>query len=341
MKPLFLAVRFFLFLCVKYLLLILMVTLFIFFLLRLAPLDPTGLLISPTSTAADVLILKHRLGLDLPLWQQYINWITGVLHGNAGASFISGESVNTLVLQALPITLFIITFSIICSVILAFLFAGIAFYYRKSLLSVWIDQLNNIFLCIPDFLWSIALVFIFGITLHFLPVFGLVDPALDLPLANNQSLFIQLITAGPSAWQSLAIHLLLPTTALIMGLTPLQMKNLFNQLTFIYQQDYILFARLRGQSERLILLRQALPNALPAALALLSNQASMLVGGTLLVETLFGLPGLGMLIIKALGNQDLPLIEGVALCYILLVIIIQMICQVFSYRVDPRIKVTA
>lgn len=341
MKPLFLAVRFFLFLCIKYLLLILLVTLFIFFLLRLAPLDPTGLLMSPTSTAADILNLKHRLGLDLPLWQQYINWITGVLQGNAGTSFISGESVNILVLQALPITLLIITLSLVCSVTLAFLCAVIAFYYRENRLSVWIDQLNNIFLCIPDFLWSITLVFIFGITFHLLPVFGLVDPALDLPLANNHSLFIQLITAGPSAWQSLATHLLLPTAALVMGLTPLQMKNLFNQLTYIYQQDYIRFARLRGQPENLILLRQAIPNALPAVLALLSNQASMLVGGTLLVETLFGLPGLGMLIIKALGNQDLPLIEGVALCYVLLVIIIQMICQVLGYRVNPRLKVTA
>ena len=337
-KPLFTALRLFLSLCLKYLLLMLVVTAFIFFLLRLAPLDPVGLLMSPTSTPADILNIKHRLGLDLPLWEQYCNWLAGLLQGRAGNSYVSGEGVITLVTEALPVTLLLVIMTLFFSVICAFLLGGLAFYYRGKRLSVWIDQLNNIFLCIPDFLWSIVLIFIFGITLHLLPVFGLVDPALDLQGADNQGVLVQLILGGPSAWLNLAAHLILPITALVMGITPLQMKNLFNQLTFIYQQDYIRYAQLRGQSRLRLLVVQAVPNAFPAALALLSNQASMLVGGTLLVETLFGLPGLGLLIIKALNNQDLPLIEGISLCYILLVILIQLISRAMIFRVDPRLK---
>ncbi|EOX4387923.1 ABC transporter permease [Citrobacter freundii] len=325
-------------LCVKYFLLMLVVTAFIFFFLRLAPLDPTGLLMSPMSTPADILHIKHRLGLDLPIWKQYLYWVDALLHGNAGMSYVSGEQVTALILHAVPVTFTLITITLIVSVALAFFFAILAFYYRENRLSEWVDHLNNLFLCIPDFLWSILLVFIFGISFHLLPTFGLIDPASDLTLNDKHGLLVAIILGGPSAWLSLAAHLLLPAMALIMGITPLQMKNLFNQLTRIYQRDFIYYAQLRGQTAFQLLTSQAIPNTLAGALSLLSNQASMLVGGTLLVETLFGLPGLGMLMIKALGNQDLPLIEGIALCYILLVISIQLITGTCMYLVDPRCR---
>lgn len=337
-RELIIGIRFVVLLFLKYIAIVIGVSLLLFFLLRLAPLDPTAMLVSPTSTPADISRIKHSLGLDLPLWRQYLFWLSHLLHGSLGVSLVSGETISAMIFQALPVTLFLVGNTLVLSILLSLLLALSAYYYRGRYIAYIIDFINNIFICVPDFLWGIALVFIFGITFHLLPFFGLIDA--DVALSNNVSSNILsiILSFNINALCSLMAHFVLPTVALVMGITPLQVKNLFNQLTQIYRQDYIHYAKLRGFLPLRLLVTQALPNACPSAIALIGNQASMLIGGTLLVETIFGLPGLGMLMIKAINNLDLPLIQGVAFCYTLLVILVQMMTNTLMYCMTARVR---
>ncbi|WP_249031679.1 ABC transporter permease [Tenebrionicola larvae] len=320
---------------IKYFLITIAVTFLLFSLLRLMPLDPTAMAQSPTATTEDIAKLKQYLLLDKPLLTQYGIWLRNLLHGDIGNAIQTGKPVADTLRETLPVTAILIFMALLSAIIHGIFIALIAFLLRRKCVIIFIDTINNLCISIPAFLWALLLIFFLGIYANFFPFFGLVSPGMTLD-SGNTPLINKIITSNrPEIWFNSLLHFILPCYALSLTLIPVIVKNTFNQLSAVFQHDYISYAKLRGISTTRILLFHALPNALPPVIALISVQASMLVGGTLLVENIFGLPGSGMMMLKAIATQDLPLIQGIALCYAIAVIFIQAVTHLLLYFLTP------
>lgn len=320
----------------KYLNILFWVSLILFVILRLMPLDPSGMLIPPTATHEDVAIIRQHLGLDQPIWVQYKIWLINLLSGDFGVSIQTGEPVVKSIKNAIYVTLLLVFCAVVFGVCMGLVLTLFAFYFQNTWMSRCIEFFINITISIPEFLWSILFIFIFGLMLNWLPFFGLIDSNIPLKPLSDHLLINILLQFDFRVFGNLMAHLLMPTLVLAMSILPMIVKTLYVQLQLVYQQDFIKFAQLRGHSKRYILLHHALPNAIYPTIALIAVQASMLVGGTLLVETIFGLPGLGALMLKGITNQDLPIIQAVALCYAVIVLFINIILKLIAHRFEPQ-----
>jgi peptide/nickel transport system permease protein len=202
-----------------------------------------------------------------------------------------------------------------------------------------LDAATTVMMAIPEFLWAILLILFVGVSLQWLPFIGRLGPGIHLPPHVTGFLMIDsLITGNFEALRSALTHLILPAVALAIGLAPLVMRVLRSSLLDTVEDDYITQARRRGVSERRILLRHALPNAALPTLSLIGVQGGFMFGGTILVEMIFAYPGLGNLMVDAVRNHDLPVIQAVALVYCVLVLGINALVDVAYLAVNPRLR---
>ena len=197
-------------------------------------------------------------------------------------------------------------------------------------------------MAIPEFLWAILLILSVGVGLQLLPFIGRLGPGIALPPSITGFLLIDAALSGSfAALRSALLHLMLPALALAIGLAPLVMRVLRSSLFETFQDDYVGQARLRGLSERRILLRHVLPNAALPTISLIGVQAGFMFGGTVLVEMIFAYPGLGALMVDAVRNHDLPVIQAVALVYCVLVLGINALVDVAYLAVNPRLRLAS
>jgi ABC-type dipeptide/oligopeptide/nickel transport system permease component len=199
-----------------------------------------------------------------------------------------------------------------------------------------IDAVNGLFLAVPDFIWAFALVLVFGVLLPVLPFMGRLGPGMTPPRAGG---FLLLDAAMAGDWAMLGSalrHLALPALALGLAFAPPIMRVLRASLVGVYHEDYIRQARLRGLGEGRILLHHALKNAILPTLTLMGVQFGFLFGGTLLIELIYGYPGIGNLMVDAVRNADLPVIQTVGLAYCVVVLLISMVVDSLAVLLDPR-----
>lgn len=194
-------------------------------------------------------------------------------------------------------------------------------------------------LSIPEFLWSLFFILLFGVALHVLPFTGRLDPDMRLPQGTGFLLFDSLAAGRPDIFWSAVKHMILPCFALGIAFSPTIMRVLRSSLIDVYQEDYIHLARLRGLSERRILVRHALKNAILPTLSLMGVQFGFLFGGTLLVEVIYSYPGLGNLMVDAVRNADLPIIQAVGLAYCLVVLVINTVVDTFYLVLNPKLRI--
>ncbi|MDH1866523.1 ABC transporter permease [Pseudomonas chengduensis] len=321
---------------VRQLLIVLAVAILVFCILRLLPVDPSDMLLPPNGTEAERLAVRAALGLDQSLFTQFGVWLQQLLHGDLGVSIQSGEAVHQLLWHALPVTLQLVCFALFLGIVLGGGSGLLAFRYRHTPLRNTLEISNALALSVPEFLWGILLMLLFGIGLRWLPFFGQIAPLLSVPDVTG-FLFIDTLLAGDlTAWLSVLGHYCLPALALALAIAPMLMRILYSSLNQIYLSDYVRSARLRGLSENRLLLRHALRNAILPALNLLGVQTGTLIGGTLLIENLYGLQGIGYLMLQAIRHQDLPVIQGIALVYAVAVLLINQLTDWLQYRLDPR-----
>jgi peptide/nickel transport system permease protein len=193
-------------------------------------------------------------------------------------------------------------------------------------------------LSIPDFLWSLFFILIFGVALQWLPFTGRLDPDLRLPGGSGFLLADALLAGRLDVFWSALRHMVLPCFALGIAFSPAIMRVLRSSLIDVYLEDYIHMARLRGLSERRILLRHALKNAFLPTLSLMGVQFGFLFGGTLLVEVIFSYPGLGNLMVDAVRNADLPIIQLVGLAYCIVVLAINTVVDGLYLLLNPKLR---
>jgi peptide/nickel transport system permease protein len=305
---------------------LLAVSVVIFAVLRLLRADPVAMLMAPNASLADITALRHTLGLDQPVAVQYTRWLGGMLHGDFGHSLQNGQPIGPVLAAALPTTI-----QLLCGGLLLGVSGGIAsgiyaFGRRDTVAEKVSELVNGLAISIPDFLWGILL------------ILAPIDNQYTVARHTGALLIDTLIDGQFAAFGNALLHLVLPCVALGMGIAPPLMRILRSSLLDTYAEEYIAAARLRGLSEAQILFRHGLRNAALPTINVLAMQVSLLIGGTLLIEKVFGMPGIGSLMVNAIGARDLPMIQALALVYAVIVQGVNALTDAFEVLFNPRLR---
>jgi ABC-type dipeptide/oligopeptide/nickel transport system permease component len=314
------------------------VAIVVFVLLRVVPGDPIAMMISPGATPADIAALRAHYGLDASLPVQFLVWIGGLLRGDFGTSVSLHRNVLEILGERLPATLELAAASLVFAAMLGGAVAVFATLMSESALAPMIDAVNGLFLAVPDFIWAFALVLLFGVLLPVLPLSGRIDPSIGERFVTPFYLLESLVTLRLAPVGDLLRHMILPTLALGLPLAAVITRVLKESLREAMVQDYVLLARLKGMSNLRLVLQEALRNALAPTLALTGVQFTFLIGGTVIIERIFAYPGIGNMAVDAVINRDLPLIQGLALAFGALFIIVNLIVDLLVALSNPRLR---
>jgi peptide/nickel transport system permease protein len=264
----------------------------------------------PEATAAQVQAVRVQHGLDRPIATQYFNWLWGALNMDFGRSFYFQSSVMDLVAERLPITLKLGTIALLISVFVAIPLGVLAAIYRDT----WLDRLALLIAVIgqamPSFWFGLTLIVVFAVGLKWLPV------------------------AGNSTWQ----HFVLPAVALGYYATPAMMRLTRAGMLDVLGSDYIRTARAKGLSEWKVVFKHALRNALIPVVALAAVELGFMLGGSVVIESVFSMQGLGQLAWDAISRNDYPVVQAVVLIIAVFYIALTFLADVINAMLDPRIR---
>ena len=317
---------------------LLVVSALIFAALRLLPVDPAVTSLPAGATRAEIATMRHAMGLDRPLPVQYAIWLGRALHGDFGQSIHLHRPVGGLVRDALPATIELAGSAMAIASVLGIGGGLLLFALRGRRLEPALETVITLAMSLPEFLWALLFVFVFGVALNLLPVTGRLAPGLAQPPGTG-FLFIDSLRAGRfDVFWSALLHLVMPASALGVAFAAPIARVLRTSLLAVWEQDYMRQARLRGVSETRLLLAHALRNAALPTLPFIGRQFGVLVGGALLVEVIFGDPGIGSLMVDALRHADLPVIQAVGLAYCAAVQAINAAAGTLQLILDPRLR---
>ncbi len=314
------------------------VALIVFVLLRVVPGDPIAMMISPGAKPDDIAALRAHYGLDASLPVQFGLWLKAVLSGDFGTSISLHRDVLSLLFERLPATLELSMAALVFAVLLGMGLAIGATLVARSRLSPLIDAVNGLFLAVPDFVWALALVLVFGVFLPVFPLSGRIDPGLQEQFSTPFYLLESLLRLRWRGVADISAHMIMPVLALGLPLAAIITKVLKEALAEVMVQDYILLARLKGMSRLRLVLQEALRNAIGPTIALTGVQFTFLIGGTVIVERIFAYPGIGNMAIDAVINRDLPLIQGLVLVFGALFILVNLATDALVAAFNPRME---
>lgn len=317
---------------------LLAVSILLFAALRVLPVDPAAMSMPPNATREEIEAARRAMGLDRPLPEQYAIWLDRALHADFGRSIHLRRPVLPLVASTLPATIELAACAMAVASVLGLAGGLLLFALRDRRLEMAAETATTLLMSIPEFLWALLFIFLFGVLLQAMPFTGRLDPGLPRPDITGFLLLDALLAGRLDVFRSAAQHMILPATALGLAFAPPIMRVLRSSLLDVYHDDYIRQARLRGLSESRILLRHALKNAILPTLTLMGVQFGFLFGGSLLIEVIYSYPGMGYLMVDAVRNADLPIIQLVGLTYCVVVLLINTLVDTLYTVLNPRLR---
>ncbi|MCL8025321.1 ABC transporter permease [Nocardioides sp. BSK12Z-3] len=297
---------------------VLVVGILVFLMIHLTGTDPAAVILGSQASPESVAALNAQLGYDRPLWEQFISWIGGAVTGDLGVSAYSQEPVTSMIVDRIPTTLSLAVVAMVMTLLIAIPTGILAAWKRDSLLDPLFMSGSLLGISIPNFWAALMLVSLFAVNLGWFPVAGYV------PLSE-----------GLWPWLS---HLVLPGFVLAIQQAGLLARMLRDGLLQVLHEDFVRTARAKGLGERSVLVGHALRNAMLPTLTEIGNAVAGLLGGVIIIEMVFAIPGIGNLLILSIEQRDLPVIQGavmfVAICYVLVNLVTDLL---YSY-LDPRIS---
>ena len=294
-----------------------MVTLLVFGALHIIPGDPTTLMLGMEATEEARRALRHQLGLDLPVHIQYLTWLGKVLRGDLGQSLALKDDISKLLLQRLPTTIPLAVLTMLIAVVIA-LPAGVLSALKRSSKTDWLISVFAFAgLSLPNFWVGVLLILVFSLYLRVLPPGGYVS-IMDDPAEGIRRLLMPAVALG---------------AALAASLTRMTRSSMLE----VMGQDYIKTARAKGLAERTVIVAHALRNALIPTVTVMGLQIGQLLGGALIIEEIFSLPGVGRLTIHAVYDRDFPLVQGAVLFIAMVFTVVNLLVDMLYVYLDPRI----
>jgi len=287
----------------------------VFMFVRLIPGDPAIVMLGAYATEQSLAVLRTELGLDLPVWRQLVIFFGNVLEGNLGNSLFFRRPVLDVVLERLPATAALTLYAVLLSLLLSVPLAVVSALRAGSVLDQVIRSVTTLALAMPYFWLGLNLLILFAIVIPIFPVAGYGE------------------TFGEHLW-----HLFLPAFTIALHLGPTLMRTLRSTILEVMQAPHVEFARTKGLPYATLIRRHVLRNGLMATVTILGVNIGWLMGGSVVIEYVFNSPGLGSLIISSIDARDYPVIQGVALVFGLLVILINVITDIVYGLLDPRVS---
>ncbi len=314
------------------------VAVIVFTVIRIVPGDPIVMMLPPGATEADIARLTEHYGLDKSIPQQFLIWAGGVLQGDFGTSITARQPVLDLVLGRLPATLELSVMALAIAILLGGAAAFSGTRWRGTRIEAGIDIANGIGLSVPDFLWALVLILLFGVTWPIFSISGRITPSLDLPFVTEFYLFESMFRLRFDLWIDIVSHMLMPALALAIPLATIIGQLLKQSLKETMHLDYVTLARTKGFGETRVITQEALPNAVLPTLTLIGVQFTFLIGGTVIIERLFSYEGLGNMAIDAVINRDLPLIQGIVIVFAVLFTAVNLAVDLTYALLNPRLR---
>jgi peptide/nickel transport system permease protein len=294
------------------------VAMFVFSLLYITPGDPAAVIAGDQASPADVERIRQGLGLDRPFLVQFGTWLWGILHGDLGTSIFTNLPVASLIAQRIEPTLSLMAITLVLTILIAVPLGVVAAWKAAS----WVDRCIMAFavfaFSLPVFVVGYVLAYVFALQFEWLPVQGYT------PLAQGLWPWLQNLILPAIALGSVYI-------ALIARITRASMLE-------VLQQDYIRTARAKGLDQRSILFVHALKNAAVPIVTVIGIGIALLIGGAVVTESVFAIPGLGRLTIDAILRRDYPVIQGIVLMFSFLYVLVNLVVDLIYTLVDPRIR---
>jgi len=291
------------------------ITVVVFSLLQLIPGDPATTILGAHARPETVAALRHELGLDRPLWEQYLRYMQNVVTFDLGQSLKFKTSVGSLLPGRLEVTLALITYATVLTIAISLPLGIVSALRRNGIF----DQVTRAFLMVtlvmPAFWVGILFLTFFSIRLQLFPVAGYGD-----------------------GWQEHLHHLFLPALTIALSSAPLIVRALRTSILEGLGSDYVRTARAKGLREQAVVSTHVLRNALIPAVTLLGLSVGYLMGGTVIVENVFSLPGAGKLLVDAIAARDYPLVQSTTLVFAVLVILVNLGTDVIYTFLDPRVR---
>jgi len=314
------------------------VAVIVFTVVRVVPGNPIAMMISPGASDDDIAKLKALYGLDKSIPAQFAIWLAGVVHGDFGTSISLRQPVLGLVLGRLPATLELSALALVMAVLIGGFAALTGTRRRGTRTEGAIDVANGMALSVPDFLWGLFLILIFGVLWPVFQISGRVTPDLQLPFTTQFYLVESILRLRFDLTADLLSHMFMPALALALPLAAIIGQLLKQSLKETMNLDYVTLARTKGYGENHVILREALRNAVLPTLTLIGVQFTFLIGGTVIIERLFSYEGLGNMAIDAVINRDLPLIQGIVILFALLFTLINLVVDMTYALLNPRLR---
>jgi peptide/nickel transport system permease protein len=293
-------------------------SLMVFSFLHLIPGDPAQVILGQDASASTLVALRHQLGLDQPLPEQYWHWLEHTLQGNLGNSIVNGLPVLTLIGQRLPVTLELAIGTFIVALVVALPLGILAAVYRGKIGDAVSLFTSSLGIAVPPFWLGLMLLLLFTVRVHLLPSSGYV-PFWQDPLQNLKSMALPIIATGVREAAVL-------------------MRMLRSTLIDVMDQDFVRTARAKGLKGWVVMYRHALRNALIPVITTGGLQVAGLLGGLVITETIFSLPGFGNLLVQSVFSRDFTTVQGAALVAALAVVLVNLLVDILYGIADPRIR---
>jgi len=315
------------------------VTLVAFGLIRLVPGDPVEIMmgerhLDPQAHAA----LLHRLGLDQPLWQQYLDYLGQLAHGNLGDSLVSHQPVAQEFAALFPAAVELALAALLVAVLVGGLLGVTAALRRGSFLDHGVMGLATVGYSMPVFWWGLILIMYFSVTLGWTPVTGRISVEYDIPVVTGFLLWDALASGQAGAFGSALLHLLLP--AIVLGTSSMAVIARMSRSSMleVLREDYMRTARAKGLSPWRVVVVHGLRNALVPVLTVIGMQTGSLLAGAVLTETIFSWPGIGKWLIESISRRDYPALQGGVMLVSGVVILVNLVVDLTYGLINPRIR---
>jgi peptide/nickel transport system permease protein len=297
---------------------LLIVSLITFGMIHLIPGDPAAAIAGMSATSEQIANIRRDLGLDQPLLAQLWAWYIALLHGDLGRSLLLGQPVVQATMQRLPVTVALSAYALVLTLLLGLL-SGIVAALRQN---TWIDQVAMVLamlgISLPSFYLGLLMIIVFAVDLRWLPTGGYIA-----------------LTDDPVGWLATST---MPAVSLALLLAGLLARITRSTMLEVLRQDYIRTARAKGLPERRLVFKHALANALIPITTVVGIIVSLLISGSVVIETLFSIPGIGQLLTQAVLNRDYPMVQGGLLITTALLVLVNIGVDVCYALLDPRVR---
>lgn len=314
------------------------VSIITFFLLRLVPGDPSQMMLGSYATPERVAELREKLGLNRPILVQFYSYLIGILKGDLGISYTTGNSVTKEIISRLPATLELTIISTVFAIITAVILAVISATRRNSTFDISCTTLAVLGMAIPAFWFGLLVMYFFSISLNVLPLGGRMDIYINLKHYTNFYLLDSIISGNFLAFKNVIQHLILP--AIVLAILPIaELSQIVrSNMIDVLNQDFIRTAKAKGLTERKVIFKHALKNVLIPFVTIAGLRLSTQLAGAIIIEVIFSWPGIGRLAVNSIQARDFPTVQGVVLFMAFVFVFMNLFVDILYVYIDPRIK---